>query len=205
MPTECANSKQCAPAKHHYDECVERVTKQQDEGGAKEDCVEECEYRQGPRGPEPATTALSGPPTGPDRGGWNEADPDVLPSQSSTSPTAPPNALLPSCGPSSNKRRHPPDSGTRHGGIDLVGAACRRRWAAARPSAIAVAAGLAYWHRLHGRWVTRHGPGRRSGKPGIAVGCTPTWPSTACALYHTLHATLITRFPFLLHRPSPVG
>lgn len=41
LEEECANSKQCAPAKHHYDECVERVTKQQDEGGAKEDCVEE--------------------------------------------------------------------------------------------------------------------------------------------------------------------
>ncbi|ROW13462.1 hypothetical protein VPNG_04446 [Cytospora leucostoma] len=38
---ECKNSKQCAPAKHHYDECVERVTAAQDNGGAKEDCVEE--------------------------------------------------------------------------------------------------------------------------------------------------------------------
>ncbi|ROW03299.1 hypothetical protein VSDG_01338 [Cytospora chrysosperma] len=37
----CKESKQCAPAKHHYDECVERVTSQQDNGGAKEDCVEE--------------------------------------------------------------------------------------------------------------------------------------------------------------------
>ncbi|KAK4219917.1 ubiquinol-cytochrome C reductase hinge protein-domain-containing protein [Rhypophila decipiens] len=37
---ECRNSKQCAPAKHHYDECVERVTGAS-EGGAKEDCVEE--------------------------------------------------------------------------------------------------------------------------------------------------------------------
>ncbi|RKU49341.1 hypothetical protein DL546_009877 [Coniochaeta pulveracea] len=38
---DCKNSKQCAPAKHHYDECVERVTSQESEGGAKEDCVEE--------------------------------------------------------------------------------------------------------------------------------------------------------------------
>lgn len=40
--TECKESKQCAPAKHHYDECVERVTSQEADGGAKEDCVEEC-------------------------------------------------------------------------------------------------------------------------------------------------------------------
>lgn len=40
---ECADSKECAPAKHHYDECVERVTGQIDnEGKAKEDCIEEC-------------------------------------------------------------------------------------------------------------------------------------------------------------------
>lgn len=40
---ECKNSKQCHPAKHHYDECVERVTAQIDnDGKAKEDCVEEC-------------------------------------------------------------------------------------------------------------------------------------------------------------------
>ncbi|CAK7565607.1 MAG: Cytochrome b-c1 complex subunit 6, mitochondrial [Sporothrix epigloea] len=32
----CRNSKQCAPAKHHFEECVERV-----ENGSKEDCVEE--------------------------------------------------------------------------------------------------------------------------------------------------------------------
>lgn len=43
MYTECRNSKECAPAKHHFDECVERVTAaQSEEGGAKEDCVEEC-------------------------------------------------------------------------------------------------------------------------------------------------------------------
>lgn len=44
---ECANSKQCAPHKHHYDECAERVMKQEEEsedGKAKEDCVEECTF-----------------------------------------------------------------------------------------------------------------------------------------------------------------
>lgn len=47
--TECKESKQCAPAKHHYDECVERVTSQEEkEGGAKEDCVEECKSENGP-------------------------------------------------------------------------------------------------------------------------------------------------------------
>lgn len=41
--TDCEESKACAPAKHHYDECVERVTAAADsEEGAKEDCVEEC-------------------------------------------------------------------------------------------------------------------------------------------------------------------
>ena len=40
--TECRESKQCAPAKHHFDHCVERVNAQVAEGGAKEDCVEEC-------------------------------------------------------------------------------------------------------------------------------------------------------------------
>ncbi|KAI0816131.1 ubiquinol-cytochrome C reductase hinge protein-domain-containing protein [Xylaria sp. FL0064] len=37
---ECKNSKQCAPAKHHFDECVERVTKASDDDEG-EDCVEE--------------------------------------------------------------------------------------------------------------------------------------------------------------------
>ncbi|KAF2137629.1 uncharacterized protein K452DRAFT_291448 [Aplosporella prunicola CBS 121167] len=43
LEEECAESKQCAPAKHHYDECVERVTKKQEENDGKsdEDCVEE--------------------------------------------------------------------------------------------------------------------------------------------------------------------
>ncbi|GAW21946.1 hypothetical protein ANO14919_114730 [Xylariales sp. No.14919] len=38
---ECKNSKQCAPAKHHFDECVERVTNASDDEGENEDCVEE--------------------------------------------------------------------------------------------------------------------------------------------------------------------
>ncbi|KAI0441860.1 ubiquinol-cytochrome C reductase hinge protein-domain-containing protein [Xylaria telfairii] len=38
---ECKNSKQCAPAKHHFDECVERVTNASDDEGEQEDCVEE--------------------------------------------------------------------------------------------------------------------------------------------------------------------
>ncbi len=34
---------QCAPLKHHYDECAERVQQQEKEHGkAQEDCVEEC-------------------------------------------------------------------------------------------------------------------------------------------------------------------
>ncbi|KAF2431675.1 Non-heme 11 kDa protein of cytochrome bc1 complex [Tothia fuscella] len=43
LEEECANSGTCAPAKHHYDDCVERVTTQMDEndGKAKENCVEE--------------------------------------------------------------------------------------------------------------------------------------------------------------------
>ena len=39
---ECKQSKQCAPAKHHFDDCVERVQQQESEDGAQEDCVEEC-------------------------------------------------------------------------------------------------------------------------------------------------------------------
>jgi hypothetical protein len=46
--SECAHSAVCAPYKHHYDECVERVTRQEEAGedfkGPKEDCVEECKY-----------------------------------------------------------------------------------------------------------------------------------------------------------------
>ena len=42
--TECRNSKECAPAKHHYDECVERVTSAEGTVGPKEDCVEECKF-----------------------------------------------------------------------------------------------------------------------------------------------------------------
>lgn len=43
---ECMKSQQCAPLKHHYDECAERVQQQQEENGkADEDCVEECKSR----------------------------------------------------------------------------------------------------------------------------------------------------------------
>ncbi|CAI6319829.1 unnamed protein product [Periconia digitata] len=42
LEKECETSKQCSPAKHHYDECVERVTGQiENDGKASEDCVEE--------------------------------------------------------------------------------------------------------------------------------------------------------------------
>lgn len=40
--SECKKSAQCAPAKHHFDDCVERVQQQESDGEAKEDCVEEC-------------------------------------------------------------------------------------------------------------------------------------------------------------------
>lgn len=46
--TECKESKACAPFKHHFDECVERVTGaevgQANKKGPHEDCVEECKY-----------------------------------------------------------------------------------------------------------------------------------------------------------------
>ncbi|KAF8254145.1 Non-heme 11 kDa protein of cytochrome bc1 complex [Wilcoxina mikolae CBS 423.85] len=41
---ECEKTKECSPGKHHYDECVERVTaaaEDADSKGPKEDCVEE--------------------------------------------------------------------------------------------------------------------------------------------------------------------
>lgn len=61
FPTECAESKECAPAKHHYDECVERVTKQIDDNGkADEDCVEECKLIN----PSPETTNIGSPIAG---------------------------------------------------------------------------------------------------------------------------------------------
>ncbi|KAI1327381.1 ubiquinol-cytochrome C reductase hinge protein-domain-containing protein [Xylariaceae sp. FL0255] len=41
LEEECKESKQCAPAKHHFDECVERVTNASDDAEEKEDCVEE--------------------------------------------------------------------------------------------------------------------------------------------------------------------
>ena len=42
--TECKESVQCHGPKHHFDECVERVTNADSEGGAKENCVEECRF-----------------------------------------------------------------------------------------------------------------------------------------------------------------
>jgi hypothetical protein len=50
MHIECGKSAECGPYKHHYDECVERVTSQMEEGDgkAKENCVEECKYSQPP-------------------------------------------------------------------------------------------------------------------------------------------------------------
>lgn len=51
--SECAHSAVCAPYKHHYDECVERVTRQEEQGddfkGPKEDCVEECKCNCNPK------------------------------------------------------------------------------------------------------------------------------------------------------------
>jgi hypothetical protein len=46
---ECEKSPGCAPVKHHYDECVERVTSQMEEndGKANENCVEECTFVSG--------------------------------------------------------------------------------------------------------------------------------------------------------------
>ncbi|KKZ66134.1 hypothetical protein EMCG_01170 [[Emmonsia] crescens] len=44
LEEECANSSKCAPAKHHFDECVERVTRHSEDPdfkGPHEDCVEE--------------------------------------------------------------------------------------------------------------------------------------------------------------------
>jgi len=42
LEEECMASKECSPAKHHYDECAERVTGQiETDGKSKEDCVEE--------------------------------------------------------------------------------------------------------------------------------------------------------------------
>ncbi|OBT63687.1 hypothetical protein VE03_06177 [Pseudogymnoascus sp. 23342-1-I1] len=41
LEAECREAKECAAPKHHFDECVERVTAAESNGGAKEDCVEE--------------------------------------------------------------------------------------------------------------------------------------------------------------------
>lgn len=60
--SECAESKECHPAKHHYDECVERVTGQiENDGKASEDCVEECMSRR-LRHASPPLTRASLPP-----------------------------------------------------------------------------------------------------------------------------------------------
>lgn len=47
---ECKESKACAPAKHHFEDCAARVTaadegKPVDKKHPNEDCVEECKYR----------------------------------------------------------------------------------------------------------------------------------------------------------------
>lgn len=40
--TECIDSKECAGAKHHYEDCAERVmAAKETEQGTNEDCVEE--------------------------------------------------------------------------------------------------------------------------------------------------------------------
>ncbi|EMC98504.1 hypothetical protein BAUCODRAFT_32556, partial [Baudoinia panamericana UAMH 10762] len=42
LEEDCMRSQKCAPLKHHYDECAERVTEQHEQHGkAHEDCVEE--------------------------------------------------------------------------------------------------------------------------------------------------------------------
>lgn len=101
MSTECKESKQCAPAKHHYDECVERVTSQESDGGAKEDCVEEC------KSSSVQITQLLGPGAAGCRcAAPRQTTPPMLTfhnNQSSTSPTAQRHAPRPSCGRSSDK------------------------------------------------------------------------------------------------------
>jgi len=49
LEEQCAKSAQCAPYKHHFDHCVERVSHQEsnpDHKGPKEDCVEEFFHLQ---------------------------------------------------------------------------------------------------------------------------------------------------------------
>ncbi|KAJ9497096.1 Cytochrome b-c1 complex subunit 6, mitochondrial [Exophiala xenobiotica] len=49
LEEDCAKSAQCSGYKHHYDECVERVTSHEenpDHKGPKEDCVEEYFHLQ---------------------------------------------------------------------------------------------------------------------------------------------------------------
>jgi len=49
LEAECARSAQCAPLKHHYDACADRVRQQSDDEhhkGPKENCVEEFFHLQ---------------------------------------------------------------------------------------------------------------------------------------------------------------
>ena len=84
---ECARSSQCVGFKHHFDECVERVTsasEDADSQGPKEDCVEECK------------SSLQRP---------KERIADSCFVQFSIYSTAPLNVPHPSCSSSSSKRR----------------------------------------------------------------------------------------------------
>lgn len=99
IPPECAHSAQCAPFKHHFDECVERVTRQEEDEdfkGPKEDCVEECKSTSYIVAIQNGNNVIHVP-----RCGYLCAN---LASQSSTSPIVPPPALPPSSGRNSNKR-----------------------------------------------------------------------------------------------------
>jgi len=100
-PIECANSAKCAPYKHHYDECVERVTRQEEDEdykGPKEDCVEECKSP-----PALGTYLVSETGVVADEVFLESPDPNMI-LQFSTSSTALPPALPPSSGRSSSKR-----------------------------------------------------------------------------------------------------
>lgn len=96
---ECAHSAQCAPYKHHLDECIERVTRQEEDEdykGPKEDCVEECKFQW-------ICDCLLVPDIRL-RLHWHPGELEKLTSiQSSTSPTALLPAPLPNSGVSSNK------------------------------------------------------------------------------------------------------
>lgn len=84
LSTECARSAQCIGYKHHYQECVERVTAQhEDESykGPKEDCVEECK-RPPILSDAPVLTTLQ-------FSIYNIVPPNVLPPSSSNSSSKP--------------------------------------------------------------------------------------------------------------------